>query len=522
MKELNSPFRKSNDFKSRSQIFYVLALVALAACSSRISTDSVNLIQKEDNSDRSLPLISVAESVRESWFELRASSVTDKKSPIRVSAKSCIDRKFVFGTTFRVLGQNFDVAFEEEGDQLVLALVQDSENKLPGLSLPAGLKDHICSVSRSVNTEAITIDDQYLKQLQSAISVALSKMTPDCREINFDARQAVCHLDQMMPQVAVVKTEEFQKAMIRKWSRQPYILARRTGVVGTLARAATNVSNDQAFLKFCKVLQFSLPEELPIVMTSRRWQSALCSGETQSRREAAFYGLAKGTQELEMLRELYEGTSRVGVLSVKIPDSQIPATQDSILRQPLRVVISPDEQVSLKLVDQAKRYLGRGDRELKPRRSLRGKRGSKHRKFFEVARVNAEAPAANVPSSVEMCWHPIFGEEYGLLRTADGMKLTGKGFGLECGYTENRSDTSEADVAALSKYLLQSLSSETEFVLDNGQSKLLRLPEGHYRYTVQALPENPLDSESVDEDDVPKTQGELNWDSTRRHAIKSW
>jgi hypothetical protein len=121
-----------------------------------------------------------------------------------------------------------------------------------------------------------------------------------------------------------------------------------------------------------------------------------------------------------------------------------------------------------------------------------------------------------------MCWHPVFGEAYGLLRIADGMKLTGKGFSLECGYMEDRSDNAESEVAALSKYLLQSLSSETEFVLDNGQSKLLRLPEGNYRYTVQLLPENPLDSDGVDEDSVPKTSGELNWDSTKRHSIRSW
>jgi hypothetical protein len=36
------------------------------------------------------------------------------------------------------------------------------------------------------------------------------------------------------------------------------------------------------------------------------------------------------------------------------------------------------------------------------------------------------------------------------------------------------------------------------------------------------LPENPLDSEEVDEESVPKTTGELNWDSSRKHMIRSW
>ena len=521
MNELNLLFRKLNGSNSFLNFGASLAIVLSAGCSSRISTEAVNVVARDSRQDHSLPLISISDSVRESWFELRSVSATQDASPLRVSAKSCIDRKFVFGATFKVLGQNFDVTFEEEGDQLTVAVVEDSETKLSGVSLPVGIKDQICSVSREQNTKFMAIDERYLKDLRDAMTVALSKMTPDCREIKFESQAAICRLDQMMPQVAAVKTEEFQKAMIRKWSRQPYILARRTGVVSTLARAATNIGNDEAFLKFCKVLQFSLPEELPIVMTSRRWQSALCSGESLSRREAAFYGLAKGAQELEMLRELYEGTSRVGVLSVRIPGAEIPAMQESISRQPLRVVISPDEHVSQKLVDQAKRYLGRADRDDRPRRSLRGKRGSKNRKFFEVARVNKE-PQVTAVEPVEMCWHPVFGEAYGLLRIADGMKLTGKGFSLECGYMEDRSDSAEADVAALSKYLLQSLSSETEFVLDNGQSKLLRLPEGHYRYTVQLLPENPLDSEGADEENVPKTSGELNWDSAKRHSIQSW
>jgi len=519
MNELNSPSKKSNGCKIFLTILAGVTLGSFFACSSRITTDGDAVGVDAASADHRLPLISVSDSVKESWYELRSEGATAAPSPLKLSAKSCIDRKFIFGTTFKVLGQNFEVAFEEEADQIVLASIEDTETKLSGIAISSELKQHLCSVSRSTSTQIIEIGSKQYREIQSAVTLALSKITPDCREVNFDGRAAVCNLDAMMPQAALVKTEEFQKSMIRKWSRQPYILARRTGVVSTLARAATNIANDDGFAKFCKVLQFSLPEELPIVMTSRRWQSALCSGQSASRREAAFYGLAKGAEELDMLRELYEGTSRVGVLSVKIPDSSIPARDEVMARRPLRVIISPDDHVSQRLVDQAKKYLGRAEREDKPRRTLRNKRGSRGKRFYEVAKVTKEQVA---PVSVEMCWHPVFSETYGLLRTADGMKLTGKGFNFECGYTDERGEGSEAEVASLSKYLLQSLSSETEFVLDNGQSKLLRLPEGNYRYTVELLPANPLDSEGVDEENVPKTTGEMNWDSTRRHLIRTW
>lgn len=522
MKELNSPFKKLIGYNRFSKIFFIAAAVSVVTCKSRAPVVSGGDSSRDVGHDNAIPLISLSDSIRESWFELRAQSAPTTLTPLRVSAKSCVDRKFVFGTTLKVLGQNFEVAFEEDDDQLALALVEDTETKLTGITISNAIKDQICSDSRSSNQGWIAVDGKQLLDLQSALTTALAKMTPDCKEIKFETDKAVCRLDSLMPQAALVRTEEFQKAMIRKWSRQPYILARRTGVVATLARAASNVADDGAFNKFCKVLQFSLPEELPIVMTSRRWQSALCSASTNNRREAAFYGLAKGAEELDMLRELYEDTSRVGVLSVKIPGESIPGPFGSVARQPLRVIISPNQEVSQKLVDQAKKYLGRTEREDRPRRFLRKKRGSKQKRVYEVARVPKDLPVASTVQTLEMCWHPVFGEGYGLLRTADGMKLTGKGFSLECGYVEGRNPGSEADVAALSKYLLQSLSSEAEFVLDNGQSKLLRLPEGHYRYTVQLLPENPLDSEAIDEENVPKTSGELSWSTTRRHLIRTW
>lgn len=522
MKELNSPFKKLIGYNRFAQLFFLAVAASLVTCKSRAPIDNSRASAGDVSADNVMPLISLSDSIRESWFELRALSATSASTPWRISAKSCVDRKFIYGTTLKVLGQNFEVAFEEEADQLALALVEDTETKLTGIPLSGSIKDRICSDARPTMQNWIAVEDRELKELQTALKIALTKMTPDCQDVDVEGDKVICKLDALMPQAALVRTEEFQKAMIRKWSRQPYILARRTGVVATLARAASNVNDDAAFNKFCKVLQFSLPEELPIVMTSRRWQSALCSASTNARREAAFYGLAKGAQELDMLRELYEDTSRVGVLSVKIPGDSIPGPFGSVARQPLRVIISPNQEVSQNLVDQAKKYLGRTERDDRPRKFLRKKRGSKQRRVYEMASAPKQLQVTSAVEPLEMCWHPVFGEAYGLLRTADGMKLTGKGFSLECGYVEGRNTTAESDVAALSKYLLQSLSSETEFVLDNGQSKLLRLPEGHYRYTVQLLPENPLDSEAVDEESVPKTSGELSWSTTRRHLIRSW
>lgn len=524
MKKLFLPFRKLSVAKTLTNPSYCIFFLVATSCSSRIQpTNELNsALPSVRNSYSSQPLISVSEPIRESWIDIRSESNPDALGVIRLNAKSCIDQKFVLGTTLQVLGVGYDMTFEEEAGQISLVLIEDSETKLPGFVIPQELKDDACAGLREASRNYVVVREKPLVSLQEKILSAIKKITPDCKSVAFDSRVARCNLETLLPQPALVRTEDFRKSMIRKWSRQPYILARRTGVVSTLAKAATNLSNEESFAKFCRVLQFSLPEELPVLMTSRRWQNALCSGQSDLRREAAFYGLAKGTQELDMLRELYEGTSRVGQLSVKIPTNVIPGRAEFASRQPLRVTITPDDEVSKRLVLEAKKYLGKSERDEHPRRLVRVKNAKRSRRNLEVAPTPKAVLEAAAPAHSDMCWHPIFGESWGLLRVSDGMKLTGDGFNLECGFIYEHDGAGDKDVAALSKYLLQSLSSETEFVLDNGQAKLLRLPEGRYKYTVHVLPANPLDSEEVDDENTPKSTGEIGWGNSRNHSIKHW
>ncbi len=519
MKKLSSLFKKSSD-ADRFKIKIFLLVLFAGACSRQIDV-ARHSISSQEPGQASTPFIALANPVMQSWREVRSASLPAIPSHLRVGAKSCVDQKFVFASTLLVLGQSFDMAFEEENGHLNLGVVEDSETKLIGFEIAQDVKDALCQGSNQFSNNFILIDNNLHARLVNVVAGAMGKIVPDCKSVTFDSKFAQCHLEQMLPQPALVKTEEFQKAMIRKWSRQPYILARRTGVVSALARSAISLNNDEGYAKFCKVLQFSLPEELPVVMTSRRWQNALCSGQANIRREAALYGLSKGVQELSMLRELYEETSREGMLSVKIPLDTIPGRAVETRRQPLRVTIAPDADVSKKLVDEARQYLGRPEVDEQPKHLTRGKRSSRFRARQErvLPKQQIEALAA---ARSDMCWHPVFGESWDLLRVADGMKLTGDGFNFDCGFIYEREGAAKRELASLSKYLLQSLSSETEFVMDNGQSKLLRLPEGTYQYTVHVLPANPLDSEEIDDDSSPKSTGELGWGTSRNHAIRVW
>ncbi len=526
MKKSFSPFKRLSAAKHSISPFLLFMMMTGASCSSHMpnSTDP-GMVTRESTSpeaEKKSKLISIVDPVKENWIEIRSSNNPSASAFVLMNARSCIDQKFSFRTTLHVLGVGYDMVLEEDAGHISVVTIEDSESKVTGFVMPQEIKQTACESMRGYRGNFLVVSEESLAPLRAVVKDVMVKMIPDCQAIEVVGQTAKCTLDSLLPQPALVKTEDFQKSMIRKWSRQPYILARRTGVVATLAKTATYMSNDEGFAKFCKILQFSLPEELPVVMTSRRWQNALCSGQGDLRRQAALYGLAKGTQELAMLRELYEGISRVGVLSVRIPSDVIPGRAEDTSRQPLRVTISPDNEVSDRLVAEARKYLGRSDRDDQPKRLARRVARKKGHRQTDVKPKHVTVAPIVAAARSDMCWHPLFAESWGLMRIADGMKLTGEGFNFECGFIYEHEDDENKEVASLSRYLQQSLSSETEFVLDNGQSKLLRLPHGKYQYKVHVLPPNPLDSEDVDEENTPTTSGEIAWGSSRNLSIKQW
>lgn len=166
----------------------------------------------------------------------------------------------------------------------------------------------------------------------------------------------------------------------------------------------------------------------------------------------------------------------------------------------------PDAEVSHRLVEIAEVILGRPH--------VQNRRG--RRTASVVDQVVALEPHKS------LCWHPMFSDSTALMRVADGMRLTGQGFKGECKVSESELALHTDGSDPLAKYLMQSLTSETEFVIDNGQSKLLRLPEGAYSYSVQALPQNPVDAEESDSESTAETRGDLSWGSVRNHTVRSW
>lgn len=507
MRRSNSLFSRSslsNKFSRNQLITFTATLSAVVAIFSTCRSRTVD--SSPHAKDGEQPLIEVTDEISPAWIPLRDGS--ERNTPIIawLGAKSCIDSTLVIKSKLVTAISNTELVIEQPWDGTASDVKVDSAIiDTPTVVLSGAQKQSLCSIVQAAPLNAVLPND-LVSPLKAGVERTIAAISPDCSNVEANVEGWKCSLKTLMPQSAIVQVEDLQQAMIKRWSRQPYIIARKAGVTMSLAKIATNFSNsDDSLSKFCKLLQFSLPEELPLIMTSPSWQKALCDGEEKNRRELSFHGLAKSVEELSILRQLYESTSKVGVFSVKIPDRDIPNRAKSG-PQPFRILITPEREVTDHLVEIASTLLGR------PMNSS----GRRLRHTASNQNIAPPIAVARKPS----CWHPVFSDTPALLKVAEGMRLTGDGFKGECRQGNNPASAAAPEV--LAKYLLQSLASESEFVMDNGQSKLLRMPEGAYKYTVQVLPQNPIDAEESGEDTAPETQGNLSWGNARNHAIRTW
>ncbi len=520
-----SPFRNCNrstlilkkwsNFASACLIFF-----SQAGCKSRNVADATSSADAESSlALSSRPLMTIGESIKLSWIPLKVDTGEQgSNAHYWLGASSCIESSLQLKTGLASGRTVSDVLIVQPWNSTWSTVTVDGiSHQVEMMPITAEKKSSICT---AVDSSGVTVvlPTQLSEFFKSNLSATLKNIAPDCQAVEWDANGWACKLQTLMPQAAIVKLEEFQLGMTRKWSRQPYILARRAGVAMALARASTNLNMEVNLQKFCKLLQFSLPEELPLIMTSQRWRESLCEGNDAQKREVAFHGLAKAVEELVMIRKLYENTSKPGTLSIRIPDSEIPGRGEGGL-QPFRVIFTPDESVTNRLIEVAGDVLGKqiGDSQHRPKK---------------IVALNVDIGGADPLK--QPCWHPFFSDSTNLFKIAEGMRLTGDGFTGSC--VDNNVDQNlKVDTSLvlnkddllrptnpLAQYLMQSLSSETEFVVDNGRSKLIRLPEGKYQYSIEVLPQNPVDTEEEVNENTAETRGLIQWGGLNHHTIKNW
>ncbi len=372
---------------------------------------------------------------------------------------------------------NHKTALAIRGDgknETVRATIDESTMGFPSpLPIKDKINTQVCA-SRIAGKSKAEITTESFDQIREY----LESVGPDCEQITAKKMGWFCKVTSVDPESAKQELIGVRTAMIRKWSRQPYLLARRLAVGIQIANALQSDQVEKSLDTFCNIVRENLPQEVPIVMTSQKWQKALCTKESEFRVEAAMFGLAKTINEIDFMRQLFEATSKLGSLTIRVPKD-----------------VSPSGQFFV---------------QLKPQADVNGNLATASIKLWKTDGT-AEEPQ-------RPCWHPLFMENPQLMEIAINLSMAGDSTRALC----DRANPSIATEQYLEGYLADSITSETEFVVSNGRAKVLRLPTGEYSYTVHALPENPDEWDDASLTATPAT-GLIEWTVKKpRAVISSW
>jgi hypothetical protein len=447
-------------------------------------------------SDATAPVKSEASGGMTTW---KVVATAEADAPVLASLTSDVDcdadtptarvveAAVTLDATFGAFALVFTVSEATPGQEAVRGSVEERRLTLtPTKPWLAEFTRRLCSEA-AADTRRVLADDALVAELRHW----LEQTAPDCLEIDAPAAAGAaapgwrCKLPRAEPASARAELASIQAAMVRRWNRQPYLLARRLAVGSSLAVALATTDDGHALDVFCNVVKHSLPVELPATLSSKRWQTAACGpGDLETRRAAAAMGLAKTVAEIDFLKQLFEKTSKLGHLAVRIPSADAPTRN-------LLVSLLPEPDVIDNLAKEAATLA-------EPENGAKDKTDT----------VRAEARA---------CWHPLYGEDDTLLALARHLALAGDAPQVAC-------DLPASGVAstAAQHWLAESIAGETEFVVTNGRSKTLRLPAGNYRYTLRALPDDPESWDDASQQG-PAAAGLITWDARRpRPVISSW
>ena len=373
--------------------------------------------------------------------------------------------------------------------------IDQSEFSISGLT---DLKEYFTQIkARFCATQTSIIAPT--KEVMALISSSLEKAVPEC-SVSVQSEQLVCSLSKGDPQLVEKEVDEFRRTMISRWSRQPYIIARRASVAGQLAHLLrirkdnkddliNAQSSEIAMQKFCKLLKISVRDELPLIMASTTWKDFVCDSKNnwQKRMNVALFGLQKATDEMNILKNLYDRSSHVGLFSVRIPKNDLPKNLEGQAIQDFTVTITPDTTVFEGMASQLSSFLKKDTED-------------------------------GVVSPYDLCWHPLFAQTSANFEIAKQTQILRSSSHVHCTNSKNSQSLSQESL----KYLTSSLASETEFVMTNGRSRLVRLPAGRYTYKVTVLQEMTDENESEQEDVAQEHEnfvvsvGQLNWEKPTR------
>jgi len=364
------------------------------------------------------------------------------------------------------------------------------------------------------------------KDVVDAISGWLSGFAPDCNSTlqpaSATSKGWKCEASAPEPWASLVDLENTRHTMISGWTRQPYILARRIAIGVNVASALQEVPADQdprpALKKACAVIRRSLKPELPLVLGDPRVIDTFCgdTASAEAARAMAATVASKIAVEVGALREIFENTSKSGSLTVSLPPSGEPGTS-------FLVTLKPQEDVVLGLAKFTQAML--------IERQSAGRNLSKRRASVDGAdHPEGSMPASDISHEVGSvlgyaCWHPLFdGSHQRLLIAQELGLLTPQNRAAEraqpCAGREGPGSGGAEDVRwTPQQYVAESITSDTEFLVTNNETKTLRLPAGTYSYTVQVLQQVSSAIEDSAMPAAPIAEGKIEWLAPKPRAV---
>ena len=399
---------------------------------------------------------------------LPSESLTDTKS----SAVSCSAERL---PNFSFVGE---LQFGKSIHSVVLSLKEyDSDKRISVLT--GKHKIHIDA--RDLKLEPIDVEAICSQTLHNGNQVpivshspfltsVMERLGPDCRFETAGNGVWKCLSENQQPNKTLTASlNSLDQQILKKWNRHPYLLTRRFTTTKQLARLINRQESGAAKSGFCQLISVSLREELPLALRTGAAHEVLCQGEESDFKAVAPFILDASVRELDFLANKFSSDSQSGALTV-----QIPVTPD-------RSQSGRDFWVTLQAIS----YSHEVDEE-----------------------TSLPSPELN------FCWHPLLHDTAELALVATHLNVI---------YSDQHKYCTRPAEKPLKKpddphrYVASSITSESEFIITQGKTKLLRLPEGSYEYVVKKQMNLMESSSQSSEPAVSK--GTLSWRKPSNRTI---
>lgn len=297
----------------------------------------------------------------------------------------------------------------------------------------------------------------------------LTAIAPICQFKIESSNSYYCHLDSEIEKNILSKLRNLQSLILKKSKRHPYLLVRRIAVALSASRFikknTAKLSSDTDRESLCNIVKLSLPLELPLTFRLEPVKKSICHKDplTPVQQKIIRLAVSMAYKEIKSIYQKSKIENRVGVLAVKL-------AKEKGLGRNLWIELSP------------------------------------------IVERSEDAPIKSLQNDlyIESCFHPLYSSNNSLFVDLISNLIQDSTFPGKCRQKISRFQKE----FAYSKYELKAITSETEFAISNGWSKVLSLPLGQYRYIVR----KNLNQISFKEDTMPKgikVSGTISWKARR-------